>query len=72
MNVMTWAACSLAFFGFSQVGKFTVPFHKQFYQAYHLCLGDITGDNQDNLQMLPVKTEQLKTEFFCKEVTGYN
>ena len=71
MNVMTWAACCLAFFGFLRVSEFTVPSDDQFDQACHLCLSDIAIDNQDNPQMLQVKIKQSKTDPFCKGVNIY-
>ena len=37
MNVMTWAACCLAFFSFLRVNDFTLPSDEQFDQTCHLC-----------------------------------
>ena len=71
MNVMTWAACCLAFFGFLRVSEFTVPSDNQFNQACHLCLSDIAIDNRDNPQMLQVKIKQSKTDPFRKGVNIY-
>ena len=71
MNVMTWAACCLAFFGFLRISEFTVPSDDQFDQACHLCLSDIALDNRDNPQMLQVKIKQSKTDPFRKGVNIY-
>ena len=67
-NVMTWAACCLL--GFLCVSKFTLPYDDLFDQGCHLCLSDITIDNQDNPKTLQVKIKQSKTDPFARESTS--
>ena len=40
-NVMLWAECTTAFFGFLRAAEFTTP-PEGFSQARHLSLGDVT------------------------------
>ena len=60
MNVMTWAACCLAFFGFLRFSKFTIPSDDLFDQGCHLCLSDVVIDNRDNPKTLQVNIKQSK------------
>ena len=46
-NIMSWAACCLAFFGFLRVSGFTIPSQEQYDQSCHLSLGDASLDNRD-------------------------
>jgi len=54
-NIMMWAACSLAFFGFLSSSKFTVPSQDLFDEEVHLSLGDLSVDSRAALQLLRVK-----------------
>ena len=60
MNVMTWAACCLAFFKFLRVSEFTIPFDDLFNQGCHLCLSDIAIDNRDNPKNATSKDKAIK------------
>ena len=71
MNIMRWAACCVAFFGFLHISKFTVPSNDQFDQTCPLCLSYIAIDNRDNPQVLQVKIKQSKTDPFRKGVNIY-
>ena len=70
-NIMLWAACCLAFFGFLRVSEFTVPHHSNYDPDTHLSLTDISLDNRDNPRLIAVSIKQSKTDPFRKGVTLY-
>ena len=70
-NIMLWAACCLAFFGFLRVSKFTVPCHGTCDPGTHLSLDDIFFDNGDKPCPITVFIKQSKTDPFRKGVTLY-
>lgn len=45
-NIMMWAACSLAFFGFLWCSEFTVPSQQEYTPTDHLSLQDISVDSR--------------------------
>ena len=45
-NIMMWAACCTAFFGFLRCSEFTVPYSNGFEPVTHLSLKDIALDNK--------------------------
>ena len=51
-NVLIWAACCLAFFGFLWVSEFTVPAQNQYDHTTHLSISDVSIDNKDSPQLL--------------------
>jgi len=59
-NVMLWAACCLAFFGFLRVGEFTIPAKGSYNKSSHLSLRGIAMDKHDNPQLLCITIKQLK------------
>ena len=63
-NIMTWAACCLAFFGFLRVSEFTIPSQEQYDKSCHLSLNDVSLDNRDNPRMLKISIKQSKTDPF--------
>ena len=70
-NVMTWAACCLAFFGFLRVSEFTIPSQEQYDQSCHLSLGDVSLDNRDTPRLLRIHIKQSKTDPFRRGVEIY-
>jgi len=70
-NIMLWAACCLAFFGFLRVSEFSVPCQGTYDPGTHLSLTDISLDNRDNPRLLAVFIKQSKTDPFWKGVTLY-
>lgn len=67
-NILLWAACCLAFFGFLRVSEFTVPGDNLYDHDCHLSLEDIAIDNRDNPQVIQVRLKQSKTDPFRKGV----
>ena len=51
-EVMLWAACCLAFFGFLRAGELTVPSEAAFDDAVHLTRDDLAVDNPRNPSVL--------------------
>ena len=68
-NIMMWAACCLAFFGFLRSSEFTVPSQAAFDMDTHLLPTDLAIDNKTNPQLLTVKIKQSKTDPFRQGVT---
>ena len=67
-NIMMWAACCLAFFGFLRVSEFTIPSQEQYDQSCHLSLSDISVDSRNNPRLLRVSIKQSKTDPFRRGV----
>ena len=63
-NILVWAACCLAFFGFLRVSEFTVPNDASYDSTCHLSAKDISVDNFDDPQLLFVKIKQSKMDPF--------
>ena len=57
-NILIWAACCLAFFGFLQVSEFTIPSNTSYDKECHLSPADISIDDCNNPQLLKVKIKQ--------------
>lgn len=70
-NIMLWAACCLAFFGFLHVSEFTVPCHGTYDPGTHLSPADILLDNRDNPHLIAVFIKRSKTDPFRKGVRLY-
>ena len=70
-NIMIWAACCLAFFGFLRVGEFTVPADDQYDESCHLSLSSISVDSRVNPQLLKIIIKQSKTDPFRKGVSVF-
>ena len=60
-NIMTWAACCLAFFGFLRSSKFTVPSQYEYDGSVHLSVQDISIDSRSAPRMIRVRINQSKT-----------
>ena len=63
-NTMFWAACCLAFFGFLNVSKFTVPNQQDYDSSTHLSLNDVSVDSRANPRLIRVRIKQSKTDPF--------
>ena len=70
-NILVWAACCLAFFGFLRVSEFTVPNDASYDSTCHLSAENISVDNCNDPQLLCVKIKQSKTDPFRKGVDIY-
>lgn len=72
-NIMLWAACALAFFGFLRCSEFTVPSQEEYCPTSHLSLEDIVIDSRISPTMIQVTIKQSKTDPFrvgCKLCLG--
>ena len=63
-NIMLWATCCLAFFGFLRVSEFTVPIQGDYDESTHLSLKDISVDSRSNPRLIKVRIKQSKTDPF--------
>ena len=70
-NIMIWAACCLAFFGFLRVSEFTVPADNQYDDSCHLSFSSVCIDSRVNPQQLRITIKQSKTDPFRKGVDIY-
>ena len=68
-NIMLWAACCLAFFGFLCCSEFTIPSQDTFDDAVHLSFNDISVDDKQNPKVIAIRIKQSKTDPFRKGVT---
>lgn len=70
-NIMLWAACCLAFFGFLRSSEFTVSQQKSYDESVHLSLSDIALDSRASPKMIRVHIKQSKTDPFRQGVYIY-
>ena len=70
-NIMIWAACCLAFFGFLRVHKFTVPADDQYDESCHLSFSSISIDSRVNPRQLKIIIKQSKTDSLHKGVSVF-
>ena len=70
-NIMMWAACCLAFFGFLRCSEFTAPSIAEYDPQMHLSVNDLAVDDKANPQLLRVIIKQSKTDPFCQGVTSF-
>ena len=68
-NIMMWAACCLAFFGFLRSSEFTIPTQSGYDPEVHLSPKDVAVDNRAKPRMLKVIIKQSKTDPFRQGVT---
>jgi len=68
-NIMLWAACCLAFFGFLCCSEFTILSQDTFDDAVHLSFEDISVDDWENPKVIATRIKQSKTDPFRKGVT---
>lgn len=65
-DVMFWAACLLAYFGFLRSAEFTVPSLSAFNLSVHLSVSDVSVDVPLNPSCLQVFIKASKTDPFRK------
>ena len=70
-NIMLWAACCMAFFGFLRAGEITVPSLKEYDPDGHLSAGDVALDSQTDPTVVRVHIKESKTDPFRKGVYVY-
>ena len=70
-NIMLWAACCIAFFGFMRVREFTIPGPRDYDASIHLSFSDITVDSRGNPRLLQVTIKHSKTDPFRRGVNIY-
>ena len=63
-NIMMWAACALAFFGFLRCSEFTVPSQEEYSPAVHLSLQDISLDSRESPTKIQIRIKESKTDPF--------
>ena len=68
-NIMMWAACCFAFFGFLRSSEFTIPTQSGYDPEIHLLPKDVAVDNRAKPRMLKVIIKQSKTDPFRQGVT---
>ena len=66
-NIMMWAACCTAFFGFLRCSEFTIPSPSEFEPATHLSIKDMAIDDKTS-SLIRVTIKQSKTDPFRKGV----
>ena len=67
-NILLWAACCLAFFGFLRCGEFTVPNQAGYDSGAHLSIDDVSADSRSSPTMIVVNIKQSKTDPFRQGV----
>ena len=65
-DVMFWAACTLAYFGFLRSAEFTVPSLEAFSAEVHLGVGDVAVDSTLAPSCMRVHIKASKTDPFRK------
>ena len=70
-NILLWAACCLAFFGFLRCGEFTMPSKTAYDPETHLALADVALDDKENPSVIQVTIKQSKTDPFRQGVQLY-
>ena len=63
-NILMWATCCLAFFGFLRCNEFTVPSQRSYDSAAHLSYSDIAVDDCDNPSLVVIYIKKSKTDPF--------
>ena len=70
-NVMMWAACCTAFFGFLRCGEFTIPSLATYDPEVHLFLADVAVDDKLAPTVVQITIKQSKTDPFRQGVQLY-
>ena len=70
-NVLLWAACCLAFFGFLRCREFTVPSQNEYDPTAHLSVEDIAVDSKSSQTVIQVNIKQSKSDPFRQGVQLY-
>ena len=61
-EIMLWAACCIAFFGFLNVGEMTVPTKMAYDPSIHRSLEDVALDRRSTATMIWLTIKQSKTD----------
>ena len=67
-NILMWAICCTAFFGFLRCSEFTVPKETDYDPNVHLSYADVAVDCKSNPRMIQIHIKQSKTDPFRKGV----
>ena len=67
-NILMWAICCTAFFGFLRCSEFTVPKETDYDPNVHLSYADVAVDCKSNPRMIQIQIKQSKTDPFRKGV----
>ena len=67
-NILLWAACCIAFFGFLRCSEFTVPSIQEYDPSAHLSCDDVSLDSWDSPSAIQIYIKQSKTNPFRKGV----
>ena len=70
-NILMWAACCLAFFGFLRCGEFTMPAKGAFDVEVHLTPSDLAVDSRHTPSVIQVTIKRSKTDPFRQGVQLY-
>ena len=70
-NLMVWAACCTAYFGFLRSSEFTVPSQKAFDPNTHLTLEDVAVDCRKSPKIVSIIIKLSKTDQFIQGHTIY-
>ena len=65
-NILLWAACCTAFFGFLRCSEFTIPSMQVYDPSAHLSYKDLSIDSRNAPSVIQVHIKQSKTDPFCK------
>lgn len=68
-NILMWAACCAAFFGFLRCGEFTVPSQTGYDSTVHLSLADVSVDSIASTSLIYITIKQSKTDPFRRGAT---
>ena len=68
-NILMWAACCTAFFGFLRCSEFTTPSQTEYDPTVHLSLADISVDRRVSTSLIYITIKQSKTDPFRKGAT---
>ena len=74
-NILLWAACCIAFFGFLRCSEFTVPSVQEYNPSTHLSYDDVSLDSLDSPSAIQIHIKQSKTDPFLERhslVSGEN
>ena len=64
-NMMLWAGCSMAFFGFLRTGEFTVLSQGEYDPEVHLNVGDVSANHPCNPDVIHIKLKKSKVGWWC-------
>ena len=67
-NILLWAACCIAFFGFLRCSDFTVPSVHDYDPSAHLSFKDLSIDSRDSPSVIQLHIKQSKTNPFRKGI----